>query len=280
MNFKKLLAAGLAACSLLTLAACSSESGTTDWEQYKQEDSGLDRVATGSGETAGTLRFESIDSDSVMIVEYIGPETPHSLTIPATVRTSTDESVAPKQVAAIAEEAFHSLSNLKEVTLPEGLEEIGAYAFAECKQLEKVTLPSTLTVVGDGAFYGCSKLTSVGAIASTKLTAISKQCFAECTALTELSVPASIKTLGQGAFMDCTALETVTLAEGVEKLGDQCFQGAKKLKNLTLCNSLTNTDPTADLTFYGTSDLIVTLPADASDELKAFVAKLKTADPA
>lgn len=277
MKFRNLLAAGLAACSLFTLAACKSDSGTTDWDQYRQEENIIDSVATGSGETAGTLTFESIDSDSVRITGYVGPETPHSLTIPATVQTSTDTSVAPKKVAAIGARAFHSLSNLTEVVLPEGLTEIEDYAFAECKQLTQVTIPSTLETMGEAAFYGCSMLTGLGAIDASKLAAIPAHCYAECTALTEVTIPGNIKTVGEGAFRDCSGLKTVTLAEGVETLGDACFINAKNIEALNLPSTLTNTDPTEDQTFAGVTKLTdssVKCPDNAPESVKSFITKL------
>lgn len=267
MKFRKLLAAGLAACSLLTLAACKSSDGTTDWDQYKQEDNALNSVTAGSG----TLYFESIDSDTVKITGYSGPEEPHALTIPATVQTSTDTSIAPKKVTAIAEKAFHSFSNLTEVILPEGLTEIGNYAFAECKQLTKVSLPKTLEKIGDAAFYACAKLTEVGALGETALTELPAMCFLECTALTTLTIPANIKTVGMSAFQGCTGLTEVTLAEGVETLGNQCFLNAANLANLTLPSTLKNTDPKADLTFYGTEKLTtVNVPTGAPESVKQF----------
>ena len=271
MKFRKLLAAGLAACSLLTLAACKSSDGTTNWDDYKQEDKVINSVATGSGETAGTLLFESIDSDTVRITGYTGPETPHTLTVPATVQTSTDTSIAPKKVTAIGEKAFHSLSNLTEVTLPEGLTEIENYAFAECKQLTKVNLPKTLEKLGKAAFYGCEKLTEVGALGETKLTEIPETCYLECKALTALTIPANIKTVGKGAFQGCTGLKEITLAEGVETLNSQCFMQAENLETLTLPSTLQNTDPKVDLTFYGAAKLTtVNVPADAPESVKQF----------
>lgn len=255
MKFRKLLAAGLAACSLLTLAACSSDEGGTNWDAYKQDEKVLDSVTVGEGATAGKLTFESIDSDSVCITGYVGPETPHALTIPASVRTSEDTSIPEKKVVAIAARAFHSLSNVKSVTLPTGLEEIGAYAFAECKQLETVTIPTSLKTMGDAAFYGCAKLTDIGAIGSSALQAIPAQCYLECTSLTSVTIPANIKTVGAGAFQNCTGLTSVTVADGVELLGDQCFMNASNVTTLSLPSTLTNTDATKDLVFYGWTKL-------------------------
>lgn len=272
MKFRKILAAGLAACSLLTLAACKSKDEETDWGQYKQEEKTLNSVATEDG---GTLLFESIDSESVMITGYQGPNTPHSVTVPATVRTSTDTAIEPKKVTAIGTRAFHSVSALKEVVLPEGLTTIGDYAFTECRQLEKVTIPATLETIGIAAFEGCVKLTDIGALAASKVTALPQQCFAGCTSLATVTIPGTIRTVGRGAFFNCTGLTAVTLEEGVEELAEQSFMGTEKLATLTLPATLTNTDPVADLCFYGAAALTtVNVPDNAPEALNTYKAKL------
>ncbi len=279
MKLIKLLSAGLVACTLLTLTACSSDSSTTDWDQYKQEEAVIDSVKIGSGDTEGTLSFESIDSDTVTITGYVGPDTPHTVTIPATVQTSTDSSVAPKTVVSISASAFHSFSNIKEVILPEGLVTIEKYAFAECKQLERVSFPSTLESIDEAAFYGCTKLSDIGDLSKTKLSEIARQCFSDCKALTTLTIPASVKTVGTGAFLGCSGLTTLTIAEGVETLGEQCFMNATSLKTLTLPSTLKNTDPTQDLAFYGASQLeTVTVPTTAPDTVKAYADAIPTVD--
>lgn len=268
MKFRKLLAAGLAACSLLTLAACKSDDGETDWNQYRQSDGALDSVKTENG---GTLTFESVDSDTVKITGYRGPDTLHQVVIPATVRTSEDTSIAPKKVAVIGIRAFHSLSALEEVVLPEGLTTVEDFAFTECRQLKKVTFPSTLETIGNAAFEGCVKLTDIGTLSGSKVAALPQQCFAECTALTSVTVPGTVKTVGRGAFFGCTGLTEVVLEEGVEELTEQCFMNAEKLATLTLPATLKNTDPAADLNFCGDLKLTtVNVPAGAPESVTAY----------
>ncbi len=252
MKFIKLLAAGLAACSLLTFAACKSDGSSTNLDDYRREDEvGLTSYTTKDG---GKLTFESIDSESVRITAYTGSKLPHEVEVPATVPTTQDGSTT-KKVTRIENMAFYSLSNVSSVKLPEGLEEIGVFAFAECVQLKTVTFPSTLKSVEKGAFYGCGALESVDAIADTQLVEIPDWCFWGCESLTKLTVPARIKTLGKAAFFDCAGLTEVTLAEGVETLGEQCFMNASSLEKLVLPSTLTNTDPKVDFVFFGADKL-------------------------
>ena len=56
MKFRKLLAAGLAACSLLTFAACKTGNSSTNLDEYRREDEvGLTSYTTENPLTA--IRF-------------------------------------------------------------------------------------------------------------------------------------------------------------------------------------------------------------------------------
>lgn len=263
MKFRNILAAGLVACSLLTFAACKSDESSTNLDNYRRNDEvALTSYTTKDG---GKLSFESIDSDSVRITAYTGSEQPHEVEIPASVPTTQDGSTT-KKVTRIDNMAFYSLSNINSVKLPEGLEEIGAFAFAKCVQLKTVNLPTTLKTLETGAFHGCEALAELDTLDGTQLTAIPEWCFWGCTSLTKLTVPAHIKTLGEAAFFGCTGLTEVKLADGVETLGDQCFMRAEALETLTLPATLKNTDPKADLAFYGAEKLATVHGTGAAEE--------------
>ena len=52
-------------------------------------------------------------------------------------------------------------SNIKDITITDGVKSIGKYAFIDCDKLETVTISGTVTHIGTGAFNGCTKLTKV-----------------------------------------------------------------------------------------------------------------------
>ena len=91
-------------------------------------------------------------------------------------------------VTKIAQSAFDGRSDIKSITISEGIEGIDAYAFRNCTNLTKVTLPKSLTYISSYAFSGCTGITSV-------------------------IIPKSITGLGNGAFANCTNLTIYCEAE-------------------------------------------------------------------
>lgn len=61
-------------------------------------------------------------------------------------------------VAVIDAYAFRNCYNLKSVTIGGGVKEIKSYAFSGCVALLSITIPSNVETVATNAFYGCSNL--------------------------------------------------------------------------------------------------------------------------
>ena len=154
------------------------------------------------------------------------------------------------QITAKLWPCSYSVSALRVVTLPEGVEEIGDYAFAYCVQLKTVVLPASLTTLGKASFMG-SSLETLHIAETSRLSAISDWAFAECTKLSQINLPGNIKTVGVGSFFGCTGVNKIVLAEGVTSIGNLSFANNTALAELTLPATLTNTDPRTDLAFTG-----------------------------
>ena len=58
---------------------------------------------------------------------------------------------------AIDKGAFFGCTNLKHITLPNGLERIGIWAFRE-SGLESITIPGSVRIVRQAAFEDCKSL--------------------------------------------------------------------------------------------------------------------------
>ena len=249
---KKLLALLLALLTLASFAACKkADDEENDLDDYLHEEVVHTSYIDGESE----FYFERVDSESVAIVGYSGPNKLHEITVPSVVYTGEDKEATAKKVVRIDDEAFKNVSSIKKATIPEGVTSIGRYAFAYCAHLETVVLPTSLASIEYGAFLE-SGLTALTFPANGALTAIESATFWKCNSLKEVTIPGYIKTIGEGAFLKCESLEKVILSEGVETVGDMAFVNCTNLAELQLPSTLkTGDDPLEDLAFLGSEKL-------------------------
>lgn len=118
----------------------------------------------------------------------------------------------PQTVKRIAPQAFANRLNLKEIILPDGLETIDDAAFMGCTSLTTLTIPHTVTAVGKRLCWGCHSLQTV-------------------------YLPKSIKEIPQFTFFSC-GLRSVTLPDGVKKIGEHSFGANFSLTSIQLPNTV------------------------------------------
>ena len=104
----------------------------------------------------------------------------------------------PDTLKRIGDHAFGSAGPFTQLDLPKGLEEIGESAFAFTGPFAQLDLPNGLKEIGESAFLYC--------IIRDK----------------RLVVPSSVKDLKKSVFWGCR-FEEIWLCEGVETIGDKCF---------------------------------------------------------
>lgn len=88
------------------------------------------------------------------------------------VATTAANTLIPKGVTEIGEEAFCCRDDVEEIIIPDTVKKIGVSAFQGCTNLTKVVIPESVTEICDCAFW-------------------------ECNSLAELHLPASLKKLGE-----------------------------------------------------------------------------------
>lgn len=106
--------------------------------------------------------------------------------------------------------AFQDCSNLKEITLNEGLQSIPEKTFYKCTSLENLVLPNTISYIGSSAF--------------------------SYTAITKIDIPESVTTIGSYAFSYSNFTE-ITLPNSVIEIDSYAFSNSN-LAKITLPNSL------------------------------------------
>lgn len=113
----------------------------------------------------------------------------------------------PNSITAIGLEAFRLCSNLKFVTLNEGLLTIGDSAFGQ-DQISSISFPESLISIGRQSFRHCN-LRSI--VLPNKLKTIGGWAFGNNTYLTTITFPESIESIGVETFTDCTGITSVTV---------------------------------------------------------------------
>jgi len=199
----------------------------------------------------------------ITITEYTGAG--GHLVIPGTINGLP--------VKSIGSWAFSWSTNLRSVTLPDGLTDIGANAFYYCTGLDHVNLPNSLTNIGAGAFFNCATLGSL--ILPNSVTSIGDNALAKCSNLSTVAIPGSVTSLGRAILYNCINLSAITVEpnsssftsidgvlfskdltklvefpqgkgqsyvvpDGVTTIGDSAFYVCTGLTNVTIPNSVTN----------------------------------------
>ncbi len=172
----------------------------------------------------------------------------------------------------IEEYAFYNCENLIELKMPEGLKTIGSCSFEGCKKLEVLNFPEGVEQIDYLAFYRCDNVKVIylpstaksffnaGFKYKPKLEKITvaegntnyksdgnclislkeNELWAGCLN-TEIPAGGLVRRIYSSAFAD-SDIESIVIPEGVEIIMSEAFKGCKKLKQLTLPQSLKSPD--------------------------------------
>ncbi len=116
--------------------------------------------ASGEEDVIGNLTYEGCkyelhDDNTATLID--GKHAKNIVEIPQYVKKEGRE----YRVTKINDRAFHSYTNLTEITIPEGVTEIGTSVFYSCNALKSITLPTSLTKIGNATFSYCTNLTKI-----------------------------------------------------------------------------------------------------------------------
>lgn len=133
--------------------------------------------------------------------------------------------------------AFNSFTNLKKVTIPEGVEVIGMAAFENCTSLTEIALPHSVDSIGYRAFAG--------------------------SGLEEITLPTNIQWVDEEAFYKCKQLQKADMG-GLEILPQYVLSNCQSLT----CLIANNVRVLQRQACYNTSLVSVYLPAQCDSLLK------------
>lgn len=234
-------------------------------------------IGTASGYVYFTWdvgEFETVDGSkagTAIIVDYIGEKT--DVVVPERLRgkkiisidqnafkgTGITSVVIPDTVTSIGVNAFQNCEKLVSVDMGQSVKNIGEGAFSNCPELVDVKCSPVLNDLGTSVFGNDEKLKTVnldgnpnlvikdGIIYSSDMTKlveslssadlsnyvlpetvveINSFAFYNQKELTSINLNKGIKTIPQGAFINCKKLREVTLPDTVVSIGTAAFTGS------------------------------------------------------
>lgn len=126
--------------------------------------------------------------------------------------------------------------NIKDLSLPEGIQVIGTGVFQDSNLLTQIKLSKDCFCIEPLAFQGCKWLTSVSE--TTHLKFIGKRAFSGCIRLEEIEPCERLEEIQAGAFEHCTALKRFVVPEGITCLPDRVFYRCHNLEEISLPSTL------------------------------------------
>ena len=175
----------------------------------------------------------------------------------------------PSSVETIGSYAFSKCGGLTDITIPEGVKSIDRWAFYECDALTSVSLPASIGSIGEHAFHGCENLNkveykSIESLCSIKFNWLSNplyyahHLYIAGSEVSDLVIPSGIKAIGDYAFQGANKLKTITIGNDVEEIGAWAFSGCTGLTTNT-CVIPDNVKKINDCAFYNTNFRFVTI---------------------
>lgn len=177
-----------------------------------------DFVLQGNSFTSSDYIYDTTSGGGAVITDYVGTET-GVLNVP----DSFENEGVTYPVVAIGRNAFEE-ATATEINLPETVEKIGIYAFYNCKYLTKSNLPEGIKVIEPYTYAGCKSMSEI--TIPDSVVYIGERAFNLCNA-SELVIPSSVKSIGANAFYNNYYLTSLTLNEGLEKIGEGAFRNGE-----------------------------------------------------
>lgn len=171
----------------------------------------------------------------------------------------------PDTITKVGQYAFRNCSQLSgTISIPINMHAIPDGIFSLCYGFSSLVLHDKVTSIGKNSFYGCSGLTGTLTI-SDNIVSIGDGAFFDCYRFNTLSLPATLE-LKENTFYNCVGLTNITLTKGTDGVGRDYTTGtytytpwyisshSESMTNkitVTLSEGITRI---GDYTFYGCSN--------------------------
>jgi len=134
------------------------------------------------------------------------------------------------------------LHGVKKVVVTEGVTSIGRELLQCCDKLTSVTMADSINEIEIGAFAYCTALTDIKISKNVK---VIENVFIGCTKLTSVTIPNGVTRIGGAAFAWCPSLKSITIPNSVKEIGLGAFRSCDNLTSITIPDSVTSIDEIA-----------------------------------
>lgn len=192
--------------------------GTEGWDDSVQPIEEYEEVS----HDGSTVRYAAVGG-SLMVIGGT-PSEDGSVAIEPSVAGMEVTSVGPYAFAGRDSESRSEVvprTDVRKVSVPEGVEVLCERSFYYCTGLESVDLPSSLKTIMDESFRACASLSD--AEIPSDVGYLGFEAFRHCVSLPSIDVPDSVSFIGEGAFKVCSSAETIRIGGGAERIGDWAF---------------------------------------------------------
>ncbi len=157
-------------------------------------------------------------------------------------------------------------SNIRSVTISEGVTSIGNYAFIDCKEITKVIIPESVTNIGSCAFMYCSGIKELTMPVSAKI-ANSYTTFSGCYSIEKLTLTAGTGVMQNYSTSSSSSsytyyqhtpwyesrarLNEIIIEDGVTIIGNNAFYEAYGAESVRIPASVTTIGNSAFKSTYG-----------------------------
>lgn len=131
----------------------------------------------------------------------------------------------------ICEFAFDECKKLARINILDSVTSIGDNAFSYCENLKEIVIPASVQKIGEGTFEFCNNLRHISVAPNNNVYDSRNNCNAIIHTSTNTLIagsmntiiPEGIQTLGPTAFTGRRGIESLTIPEGVTKVGFYSF---------------------------------------------------------
>lgn len=143
----------------------------------------------------------------------------------------------PNSVTQIYQNAFSGVTGMNGFSIPDTVTSVGQGCF-QTSDLKSITIGNGITSIPYECFYFCKQLTEINW--GENIQSIGENAFYNCISLTSITIPDSVKTIGDNAFQNCSGATELTIGSSLSGITGTPFTFNYGLTNIYVSPDNTN----------------------------------------